>query len=86
MEKPQTRWPNPCCQTVSTKHDDDHRIKILFFQAKKDLCINNEQVYRDLFIKENLIFLNYSLLKNLSLKRIDEAKTTWQILEYKLVF
>ena len=53
----QTRW---------WSHLSHHRFKMLLFQAKKVLRINNAQVCRGLFINGNLTSLNYSLFKMLN--------------------
>ena len=59
--------PNTVMITLSHQ-----RFKVFLFRAKKELRINIAQVYRELFINENLTSLNYSLFKKLK----SEKKTT----------
>ena len=60
-----------------------HSLKVFLLRAKKkELRINNAQVYRDIFINENLTSLNYFLFKKLETEKNDAAKTTWQILRW----
>ena len=56
------KLPQPNTVMITLSH---HRFKIFLFRAKKELRINNAQVYSDLFINENLSSMNYSLLKQL---------------------
>ena len=67
------KMPQPNSVMITLSH---HRSKVFLFQAKKQLRINNAQVYRKLFIYENLISLNYFLFKKLKSKKT----TQWKLL------
>ena len=56
------KLPQPNAVMITLTH---HRFKYFLFRAKKELRINYAEVYRYLFINENLTSLNYSLLKKL---------------------
>ena len=56
------KMPQPNTVTITLSH---HRFNVFLFQSKKELRINNAQVYCDLFINENLTSLKYSLFKKL---------------------
>ena len=43
------KLPQPNTVMITLSH---HRFKVFLFRAKKELCINNAEVYRDLFINE----------------------------------
>ena len=67
------KMPQPNSVMITLSH---HRFKVFSFRAKKVLCINNAQVYRDLFINENLTDLSELLSpeKNLNLKKTTQRK------------
>ena len=73
------KMPQPNTVMITLSH---YRFKVFLFRTKKELLLNNAQVYRDLFINEYLTSLNYSLLekpKSERKRRIDNNLANYEV-------